>query len=90
MTATTFAERWRGLRGSAPETALLLHTSSVHGIGMNRNFHAVGLSGQYEVMGTQFVTPGQMVRFSKCDWVLELPELTSPPATGAVLELVDD
>ena len=89
MTANTFFERWRGLRGAAPDASLLIRTNSVHGVGMDRPFQAIGLSEDYQVMESRVVAPGGFARFRSCKWVLETPADAYPPAPGQTLELVD-
>lgn len=90
MIAASFVERWRGLRGAESEAAILLRTSSVHGVGMGRPFRAVGLSENYTVLDTRLVAQGRFARFRKCKWVLEIPADVRPPKPGQTLELVDD
>lgn len=89
MSASTFFERWRGLRGSKSDVSLLLHTNAVHGIGMDRPFQAIGLSADYRVVETRVVEPGRFVRFHSCTWVLEIPVENELPVTGQALEVVD-
>ena len=90
LAADNFLERWRGLRGAGPDAALLLRTSSVHGMGMDRPFQAIGLSADYRVLETRQVEPGRFARFRGCKWILEIPAELAPPAMGQTLELVDD
>ena len=90
MAATSFLERWRGLRGAGPEAALLLRTNSVHGIGMDRPFQAIGLSSDYRVLDTRMVVPRRFAWFPGCEWVLEIPADSEPPKRGQALVLVDD
>ena len=89
MSATTFFERWRGLRGAEPNMSLLLKTNSVHGVGMDRPFRAIGLTEEYRVVTSRVVAPGRFVRFSACTWVLETPLDVDLPQIGVALELVD-
>lgn len=89
IAATSFLERWRGLRGAVPEAAMLLRTRSVHGLGMNRPFRAVGLAEDYQVLKTRLVPPSRFARFPRCKWVLELPESASSPKLGQTLEVID-
>ena len=88
-TATSFMERWRGLRGAKPGAAMLIQTNSVHGMGMRRGFRAIGLSSEYRVVDSRLVAPGRFVRFPGCEWILELPERMPTPDCGEVLELID-
>lgn len=89
MSATSFFERWRGLRGAGPEATLLLRANSVHGVGMDRPFLAVGLSAEFRVIATRMIAPGRFARFPNCRWVLEIPANAEPPRSGQVLELID-
>ena len=89
FSASTFLERWRGLKRLDRDASLIMRTSSVHGIGIVRPFRAVGLTKDFKVIGSQVVRPGRVVRFAECEWILELPEETTPPQPGSVLELVD-
>lgn len=83
----TFGERLKGLRGRPPGTAMLLETSSVHGIGMREAFRAVGITGTMQVGETRMVAPGQVVRIPGCRYILELPSDIEPPLTGQAVEV---
>lgn len=86
--AVSFRERWRGLKEPKAE-AVLIETRSVHGIGMNRPFRAVGLTPMLRVDSTRIVKPGRVVVFSGCRYVLELPAGATPPETGTTLVMSD-
>lgn len=80
-------ERWRGLRGLPARSAMLLASSSVHGIGMRRAFLAVGITSHGVVKQVLAVRPGKIVSLSGCRYVLELPLDVTPPGPGTRLEV---
>lgn len=85
--ARTFRERWRGLRGSPPDAALLLRARSVHGFGMERPLLVVGLDDTMTVIGAKELAPRRVVTFLRGRWVLELPKGSRPPERGTRLSL---
>lgn len=89
MEAEGFLDRLRGLRASGRGSSLLLETSSVHGIGLEVPFRAVALTRDLRVGSVTIVYPGRVVRFRGCAYVLEMPVHVTPPAVGALLEVID-
>jgi hypothetical protein len=86
--ARTFSERLLGLKLSEVGGAMLIRTRSVHAIGLAFPFLAVGLSEDLKVVAVRKVSPGRVVHFPGCRYVLELPTDTRPPSTGSKLEVV--
>lgn len=86
LRAEGFLDHLRGLRG-APGRAVLLETSSVHGIGIGGPFHAVALSRDLEVTAARVVRPWRVATFRRTKYVMELPLEIEPPRVGTVLEL---
>lgn len=85
--ATTFHQRWRGLKAHPPDTSLLLQASSVHGFGMREPFVAVGIDDQLRVVGIKLVRPRRLAWFPRASFVLELPPDAEPPRPGMTLEM---
>lgn len=85
--ARRFFERWRGLKDPEASDGVLMRTRSVHGFGMDAPFVAVALSGDMDVVDMTLIQPGQVVWFSGARFVLELPEDSMPPASGARLTM---
>ena len=89
MAAESFGDRFHGLRKLEPGSSILIRTSSVHGFGFRRPFHAVGLDDQLTVVSHTIVQPWRVARFPGCVYVMEMPIETTPPPVGARLEMGD-
>ena len=74
-----------GLRGLEADNALLLEAKSVHGIGLNRAFRAVGIDPERRVIGSKLVNPGGFAFFRTGRWILEMPVDRVAPRIGTVL-----
>ena len=83
--AEGFWARWRGLRGSSRDSAILLRGSSVHGFGMDRPLTAVALDRHLTVIRCTHLEPNRVVWVRGARWIIELPEAVTPPAVGTRL-----
>ncbi|HKZ24678.1 MAG TPA: hypothetical protein VJ398_02700 [Acidimicrobiia bacterium] len=87
--ASTFIERFRGLRGEPDDAHLLLETSSVHTLGMARSIAIVMIDRDLRVIRTQALMPNRVVYERTARFVLELPKGSELPAVGSRVEIVD-
>lgn len=82
--ATTFGRRLVGLMGN-PGYGLLLHSRSVHGVGLGRSLGLVGLDTHGRVVRTGKLRPGMLVVWPRVSWMMELPRQVPLPPVGSVL-----
>ena len=87
--ASTFSERFRGLRGQPDDSRILLETSSVHTIGMTRSIEVVIIGRDRRVVRVQTLPPNRLVLQRGARFILELPDGAELPATGADVEITD-
>jgi hypothetical protein len=87
LRAHAFWERLRGLIARPPDTAMLIRTRSVHGLGMTRPCRILALDARCRVLAVSVLRPGRMVSVRGASWMLELPMSIPPPPIGAVLAL---
>lgn len=87
--ASTFIERFRGLRGEPDDARVLFETSSVHTLGMARSISVVMMDHDLRVIRAQSLLPNRLIYERKARFILELPEATELPAVGAIVEIVD-
>ena len=88
LRASTFSERWRGLRGE-PIRSLLIETSSVHTFGMQVPISVVMIDSDLRVVRTQALLPNRVVYERRARFILELPEASPLPALGTPMEIAD-
>ena len=86
-TASTFYERWKGLRGAESGTSILIETSTVHSFGLSEPFTAVGISYDMRVIGSRTVGPRRVVLMRGAKWILEIPANAEVPADGVLVEV---
>jgi uncharacterized membrane protein (UPF0127 family) len=89
MWASTFHERWRGLRGEPAHSPLLIETSSVHTFGMHMPISVVMIDSDLRVVRAQSLPPNRVVYERRARFILELPEKSVVPALGSPLEIAD-
>ena len=88
MVASTFRERWRGLRPCPEGRSMLIPGRSVHGIGMAEPLTVVGIARSGRVVGIRRLQPGGVVMMLGARWLLEQPVVNPLPAHGEVLSMV--
>jgi uncharacterized membrane protein (UPF0127 family) len=89
LQASTFIERFRGLRGEPNDARLLFQTSSVHTIGMTRSISIVMMDDDLRVIRAQSLLPNRVVHERSARFILELPHGMELPAVGAGVVIVD-
>jgi uncharacterized membrane protein (UPF0127 family) len=89
LRASTFYERWRGLRGTPTQPRLLIETSSVHTFGMHLSISVVMIDSDLRVVRAQSLLPNRVVYERKARFILELPEASALPALGAEVNIAD-
>ncbi|MEX1135210.1 MAG: hypothetical protein WED83_10245 [Acidimicrobiia bacterium] len=87
--ASTFIERFRGLRGGPDDARLLFETSSVHTLGMSRSICVVMIDHDLRVIRAQSLLPNRVTFEPTARFILELPLGAELPAIGASVEIVD-
>ena len=88
MWATTFYERWRGLRGESAQS-LIIETSSVHTFGMPVPISVVMIDSDLRMVRAQSLPPNRVVHERRARFILELPEAAALPALGTAVEIAD-
>jgi len=88
LRASTFYERWRGLRDE-PTRSLLIETSSVHTFGMPDPISVVMIDSDLRVVRAQSLPPNRVVYERRARFILELPEASPLPALGTPMEIAD-
>jgi hypothetical protein len=83
--ATTFEERWRGLRPRSRGIGLWLEGKSVHSIGMEEDLLVVGLDRRLQVVGSTHLRPGRFLWVRGAHSTVELPIGQDLPEVGALL-----
>ncbi len=86
VVATTFRRRLIGIHSRAA-WGLLVHTPSVHGVGLAEPLRILHLSGSGVVVGHDVLGVGGLVRAGDY-WVLEIPIAAEPPPIGAQLTVL--
>ena len=86
VVATTFRRRLIGIHSGAAG-GLLVHTSSVHGVGLAEPLCILHISGSGVVVGHDVLGVGGLVRAGDY-WVLEIPIAAESPPIGAQLTVL--
>lgn len=87
--ASTFIQRFQGLRGQPDDARLLFETPSVHTLGMSRTVSVVMIDDDLRVIRAQSLLPNRVVYERTARFILELPDDAELPAIGAGVEIVD-
>ena len=86
VVATTFRKRLLGIHSRAAG-GLLVHATSVHGVGLAEPLHILHLSDSGVVVGHGVLAVGGLVRADDY-WVLETPIAAELPPLGAQLRVL--
>lgn len=86
--ADTFLSRLRGLRPRPRDRALLIATSSVHGMGMREPLRVVALDSSNQVISIGVLGRGRIVSYPEASAILELPLEAEVPQVGTRLSIV--
>lgn len=89
LLASTFYERWRGLRDGPTQPRLLIEASSVHTFGMHLPISVVMIDSDLRVVRAQSLLPNRVVYERRARFILELPEASALPALGTAVEIAD-
>ena len=87
--ATTFIERFRGVRGGPAGASFLLETRSVHTIGLGRPIGVVVIDRGFRVIEAKTLARNRILYRLTARFMLELPAGTDPPPLHATLEIID-
>lgn len=88
MVASSFPERWRGLRPRPAGRSMLIPGRSVHGIGMAEPLTVIGIDPAWRVVGVRRLRPSGLVVMREARWLLEQPVERPVPPDGEVLSMV--
>lgn len=80
--ASTFRDRFRGLRPLPMGRSMVFVGSSVHGFGMHTKLGVIGVDDSGVVVGTRCLTPGTHVSIRNAVFILEVPWEEGLPAPG--------
>jgi uncharacterized membrane protein (UPF0127 family) len=80
--ASTFRDRFRGLRPHPMGRSMVFVASSVHGFGMHAKLGVIGVDDGGVVVGTRCLAPGKLVSIRDAAFVLEVPWEEGLPAPG--------
>ena len=90
LIATSFRQRWKGLKPRANGNGMLIPGRSVHSWGMKDPLLIIGLDAQRCVVGFRALLPRRFACMPGASHILELPAEHMPPPHGSVLTWVDD
>ena len=87
--ATTFIERFRGVRGGPPRASLLLETRSIHTIGLGRSIGVVVIDRGFRVVEVKTLARNRILYRLAARFMLELPAGSDPPPLHSRMEIID-
>lgn len=85
--ASSFLERWRGVKGLPDGSRLLLTARSVHGFGLKSPLLVAAIGGDMRVSDVEILRPGRVLSYPRARFILEMPLEGTPPPVGSVLEI---
>ena len=88
LIASSFRDRWKGLKPLTGGKGLLLRGGSVHGFGMREPLQVVGLDAGGCVLRSRALLPRGLVVIRGARYMLELPCDRQLPPHGGVLTWV--
>ena len=87
--ATTFIDRFRGLRALSPGARLLIETRSVHTIGLPFSIAVVVIGRDGSVLDTRTLTRNRVLFHRLAQHILEVPHGSDLPALDSKVEIID-
>ncbi|HEY5889824.1 MAG TPA: hypothetical protein VIW94_03865 [Acidimicrobiia bacterium] len=88
--ATSPIDYWRGIKGVAGGSALILRRRAVHTMGLTTPLRGVGLDASGTVMMVKTMWPNRFFYFPSAVYLVEFPVELQPPRPGTRIAMIRD